>query len=641
MEHHATIGFAGHVDHGKTTLVRCLTGVDTDRKREEKLRGMSIEAGVAPVALPSGCRAAVIDVPGHTDFLKNAIRGLNGVDVGVLVIAADDGVMPQTREHLEILKFFNAHTGFVVLSKVDLVDEETLALAELEIRELVEGTFLDHQPVYRFSARQPDLSHVILEGIDKAVHALPAKKRDMPFRLWIDQVRSLPGHGTVVSGTVCTGNIQHNEAIELLPQGQKTRVRSLESHARSVDQAVAGQRVGLNLHRLSLDHVRRGMCLTTPGAFTATQMINADIRVLAAARIGIKNRQKVKIYLGTSVIVAMVVLMDSERMGPGEGGLVQLRLMQPVAAVPGDAFVIAPMNLNTVIAGGRILETTAEKYRKVKSCHIRPALEALSSQDIDAYLHCVFEGAQGSLFTARQLAAKTGLPSSAFERRINSAVQKGELAYFKGKGAIRTAHLDRVKRDIRTLAADAFKSEPLRNNISLSEMAERLNDEAGIDLIELAVEKLCDEKQLVRHQGGFRIPDDRAFLDANRQALIDKLLAYARESGLVPFSADTFWKLNKEACNKDEVTQLLNYLHSRKKLARLNDRRFLSFAAVEEIKGRVARTIAQSGFITVGDCKELLGYGRWGGTHVLDYLNSVGFTVRRGNRHYLKEAPGI
>jgi selenocysteine-specific elongation factor len=329
-----TIGVAGHVDHGKTTLVRALTGIDTDRKAEEKARGLSIEAGVAELKLPSGRSVALIDVPGHTDFLKNTIRGLNSVDMAILVVAANDGVMPQTREHLEILKSFHAGSGLVVLSKTDLVDEETLDLAELELNELLGSFFLEQRPILKFTHQRPELGTKIVNSVDKALNDLPHKQVDQPFRMWIDQVRSIQGHGTVASGTISTGTVHCNDEIELLPSGIKTRARSLESHACAVSRAIAGQRVGINLHRVPLADVRRGMILVAPETVHPVYLIDVRIDVLAAARRGIKNRQRVKIYMGTSITNGMVVLMECDRLEPGKTGLAQIRLLRPVAALP-------------------------------------------------------------------------------------------------------------------------------------------------------------------------------------------------------------------------------------------------------------------------------------------------------------------
>ena len=636
MEKHYTIGFAGHVDHGKTTLVKCLTGVDTDRKAEEKSRGMSIESGVAPFRLPSGRNVAVIDVPGHVDFLKNTIRGLTNVDMGVMVVAADDGVMPQTREHLEVLKFFGAASGMVILSKTDLVDAETADLAELEVRELLNGTFLEDCPILRFSAVRTGFPQHIAQGIDTTLDGLPSKKASDPFRLWIDQVKSLPGHGTVVSGTVVSGVLRCNDALELLPSGIRTRARSLESHGSSIDRAAAGQRVGINLHRVSMKDVGRGMSLATPGSVYPGYILNGHIRLLETADKAIKNRQRVKIYLGTSVINAMLILMASERLEPGESGLVQLRLMKPVAARPRDAFVISPLNRNTVIAGGRVLENPREKFRTVKAESILPRLAALRKGDPEEYVRCVFATMRGRLITAQDLAADTGIPASLFERQITARVQKGELVYFKGLGAIKAEHLQELKKQFLAVVTEAFKKDALKKNTSLNEIAERLSQSVDQSLLRIMADTLCRESLLSRLDGGYCLPDSQSLLDENRKALMTLLLDYAQTSHLTPFSADTIWKLHRPSYEKDEISQLLNYLFSRKQLARLNDNRFLSMDAIEEIKRRVAAAIARKGFVTVADSKELLGYGRWGGTHVLDYLDALGFTIRKEDKHFLK-----
>jgi selenocysteine-specific elongation factor len=640
MEKYYTIGFAGHVDHGKTTLVRSLTGIDTDRKAEEKRRGMSIEAGVARLDLPSGRHAAVIDVPGHTDFLKNTIRGLSSVDMVVMVVAADDGVMPQTREHLEVSKFFGAASGLVVLSKTDLVDTETADLAELEIKELLGGTFLDQCPIYKFSAVRPGSSDDIAGGIDEALTRLPAKPPNQAFRLWIDQVNSLPGHGTIVSGTVASGTLQSNAALELLPSGVTTRARSLESHGCAIAQAVAGQRVGINLHRVPLRDVRRGMCLTTPGNLGAGYILNGHLRILKTAGKGIKSRQRVRIYLGTVAVNALIISMEAERLEPGQSGLVQIRLASPVAARPRDAFVTTPLNRNTVIGGGLVLETPREKYRRVKSGSILPRLTALQNFDAQGYLQSVLATRPGELIRARELAIETGLPMREFERHITAKVQKGEVVYFKGHGAVQANLLRDIGGGFLAVVREAIRKDPLKKNITLTEVAEQLPDKVAEPLLAIVADALCREKQLARLEGGYCLPDSESLLDEKHKALMALLLDYARNSQLTPFSVDTVWKLHRPRYDKEEIRQLLNFLFARNKLARLNDNRFLSLDAIAEIKRRVARTIAQRGFITVSDSKELLGYGRWGGTHVFDYLNAIGFTVRRADKHYLNTNEG-
>jgi selenocysteine-specific elongation factor len=630
-----TIGVAGHVDHGKTTLVRTLTGIDTDRKAEEKARGLSIEAGVAPLPLPGGRSVALIDVPGHTDFLKNAIRGLSGVDVAVLVVAADDGVMPQTLEHLEILNFFKATSGLVVLTKTDMVDEETLELAELEVNEMLAGTFLEERPIFRFSAKRPEMGAVILQGIDDALTLLSHKKDHRPFRLWIDQVKSIPGHGTVVSGTVLSGRIRCHDEIEIQPAGIISRARCLESHACAVPHAVSGQRVGINLHRVPLKDVRRGMSLGIPGTIQPVFILNAEIRVLATARKGIKNRQKVKIYLGTSVTSAVVVLMQGDVLEPGRTGLVQIRLARPIAALPRDPLVISPMNVKTVIAGGYTMETPREKYRTAKSGIMLSLLAALRKADAEAYVETLSEHLKGGTITAKDLSVKTGLPQTALERTINAKVQKGELFYIKGHGAIKKSHLADLRRQFKAVMEAAFEKDPMKKNVGLLEIAGHLGHRVADALLKVTADALCEEGQIARLDGGYRLADARPRLDAHHESLVSFLLDYMQNARLTPISPNYFWKRHRPQYNLAKVSRLFNYLLMQNRLIRLNDNRFLSLDALEEIKERVARAIAKKGFVDLGDCKELFGYGRSGGAHVLDYLNQIGFTVRREDKHYL------
>jgi selenocysteine-specific elongation factor len=632
-----TIGVAGHVDHGKTTLVRALTGVDTDRKAEEKSRGLSIEAGVAELTLSCGRSCALIDVPGHTDFLKNAIRGLSGVDLALLVVAADDGVMPQTREHLDILGFFKAAAGLVVLTKTDLVDEETLGLAELEISEMLTGTFLEGCPIFRFSARHPEHGAAILQGVEDALTRHPGKPDDRSFRLWVDQVRSITGHGTVVSGTVMSGRIRCQDEIEIQPAGVISRARSLESHARPVSAAAAGQRVGINLPRVPLKDVRRGMSLSIPGAVRPVFMLNAEIHVLSTAGKGIKNRQKVKIFLGTSVTRAVVVLMQGHILEPGQSGLVQIRLAAPVAALPRDALVISLMNVNSVIAGGMIMETPREKYRTAKSGVMLSLLSALRKADAEAYVETLTEHLKGSTVNAKELSAKTGLPQTDFERTINSKVQRGELFYIKGHGAVKKGHFSDLGRQFRAVMESAFEKDPMKRNIGLPEIAEHLGYRVTDPLIKFLADALCREGRITRSDSGFCLSDSRPRPDGRHESQVTFLLQYMRDAGLTPVSPNHFWKCHQTQYSQTKVARLFNHLLMQNSLVRLNDNRYLSIDALEEIKKRVAQAIHEKGSVALGDCKHLFGYGRSGGAHVLDYLNQIGFTVRRGDRHFLNQ----
>ena len=417
MNKFITVGVAGHVDHGKTSLVRCLTGIDTDRLKEEKRRGLSIEPSVAPLQLPSGSQIALVDVPGHSDFLKNTIRGLSSVDTAILVVAADDGVMPQTKDHLEVLKFLKAKGGFIVLSKADVVDVETLELAEMEIREIVEGSFLEAKPVIPFSAMDGRGIHDILLAMESEAERVAGKALQDPFRLWIDQVRSFPGFGTVVSGTVLSGSIRRDDIVGLLPSGKQAKVRFIEVHHQRVEQAVAGQRVGINLHGISLQEVNLGTVLAAPGVLSPAGLLNAELSLLPTARRPILSRQRVKLYLGTYCATALLVMMENERLHPGETALVQLRLQEPLAVLPRDPFVISPMNLHCVIGGGKILETPKEKFRAAKAEKTLAYLQPLQREDVKSILGLYFSKFPSRPVTAEEISSATGFPVEKYSER--------------------------------------------------------------------------------------------------------------------------------------------------------------------------------------------------------------------------------
>jgi len=640
LEQHLTIGIAGHVDHGKTSLVRCLTGMDTDRRPEEKLRGVSIEAGIAPLTLPGGAKVALVDVPGHTDYLKNTIRGLSRVDLAVLVVAADDSVMPQTREHLEILKFYDVRGGLVVISKADLVDEETLAIAQMEIEETLVGTFLEARPVITFSARDQRNQEAIVAALEKQIQVLPPVEPPSGLRLWIDQIRAFKGHGTVVSGTIWSGRIQTDMAVQVQPAGILTKVRSLQCHGQPVAKALAGQRVGVNLPKVPAGALERGMVVAGTDAPAAVSMLNTHLRMVAAGPGALQHRQKVRLHIGTAAQKATAVLMEVPALAPGQEGFVQLRLETPLAAWPRDRFVITLLNRNQVIGGGVILEMPDQKYRPAKAVRILPRLEALQQEDIISYVSICFEQNTKRPISAKDLALATGLPLTRFEAEISARVQRNELVYYKGMGAIARNQRRLLDQMVISVLESVLAGNSMKKNVNIDEIAFGLPIDCDLEFLQQVVSGLCQTGRLVMVNGGFQLPDTVERVGKGRREMMDAIAAYARQSGLSPFSADTIWKQMDKGCEKDEITGTLRFLATQGRLIRLSDNRFLAAEALEQIKQRVRAAIESQGSITLADSQAILGYGRWGGAPVLDYLDKIGFTKRVGNLRFLKAGSG-
>jgi selenocysteine-specific elongation factor len=632
-----TIGVAGHVDHGKTSLVRVLTGINTDRKPEEKARGLSIDAGVAELILPSGREVALIDVPGHTDFLKNAIRGLSCVDTAILVVAADDGVMPQTREHLDILSFFKASSGVVILSKADLVDKETLEIAKFELRELLIETFMDESPIIPFSSLQPSGKDKILSATDQMLTTAPTERRKAPFRLWIDQLRSFSGIGTVVSGTISSGRIRQDDPVDILPIQIRTRARSLESHGKQIQEAFAGQRIGVNLPKISLNTLSRGMVLAEPDSMRSTYLLNAEIRVPAFVNRPIKNRQKVKIHIGTAVTIATVIIMDKETLTPGESGLVQFRLKMPMAVRPRDTYVATLMNVPTVVAGGTILEVPHAKFRPVKAQRIISYLKELRQEDLDAFVERFSQHEPHRFLTASELSQATGFPESRLQAAINSKVSRGQFVYFKGKGAVAKGQYDKIKSKIYTVIRKKIEKDPVRKNIALGEIAAWIPEKVDEHLLLIAAEDLTSEKRVIKMEGGYHLPDALNLFSPQGEKLSSLIEGFAKREGISPFSAERIWKKYALDIDKNEFQRVFDFMCTQRELVRLNDNRFLSVQALEEIKMRVKIAIETKGCITLKDSTEILGYGRWGGAPVFDYLDKIGFTKRVGNERVLRQ----
>jgi selenocysteine-specific elongation factor len=470
-----TGGVAGHVDHGKTSLVRCLTGIDTDRLKEEKRRGLSIEPSVAPLKLPSGKGISLIDVPGHSDFLKNTIRGLSSVDLAILVVAADDGVMPQTRDHLEVLKFLRAKGGLVVLSKADMVDGEILGLAEMEIQEVLQGSFLEDKPIIPFSTVDRRGLDQILLALENEAALVEGKSIQAPFRLWIDQARTFAGFGTVVSGTVLSGVVRRDDVVQLLPSGKEAKVRFIEVHHERLEEASAGQRVGLNLPGIPIHEVGLGTVLAAPGVLRPTKLLNGELAVLPTARRPILNRQRVRLYIGTYCTNAFLVMMQNEVLHPGETGLVQLRLPGPLAVLPRDPFVISPMNLHGIIGGGRILETPKEKFRAVKAEKTLGYLQPLQRNDVKSVVELHLLRFPSRPVTAEEIASATGLPKEQVQDAMMSRLQAGELLHLEGRGYFGTSRYDLLKRQLLDIAKKIFREDAFKLGASGDEIRFRLD----------------------------------------------------------------------------------------------------------------------------------------------------------------------
>lgn len=635
-DRHITIGIAGHVDHGKSTLVRCLTNIDPDRMKEEKRRGLSIEFGIAPLVLHSGTLISLVDVPGHTDYMKNTIRGLSAVDAAILVVAADDGVMPQTREHFEILRFLGLNAGLVVLSKTDLVDSDTIELASLEVHDLVQGSFLEACPIIPFSGTERRGREALAEALEILTRkAASGKNPGRPFRMFIDQVRTFQGLGTVVSGTILSGRVNRGGKLEILPSGRTAKVRSLETHHSNVETASAGCRVGINLQGTSSHEISRGMVLAEPGTSPSHRFLNVELGISPFSARSLRTGQRIKVYLGTALTGALVVIMDGDELAPGCTGFVQLRTADLLPAIPGDRYVITPMNSPAIIGGGRVLEATNRKFRRTGVSVMIPLMEAFLSADPGRIVEAFMNARPEAVLSAESLNGMTGLGVDRFDEVLLQEASAGNLTLVGECAYLSAASVQSAKDHVAEFVEKTLMNETDKDHVSLSHISSSLGYKPGTPVMDIAIEVLVREGSLVAVKGGYTTRAFSERLASSREHMTQMVLALVEESEVSPVTVATVWEKRNREQDRQEVRKVLEYLHTRGKIVRLGNDRYLSRKGLDIVKHRVAGWISEHGCITAADCGAVLGYGRTSGIPVLEYLDAVGFTERRGNERVL------
>ncbi|HEY8624046.1 MAG TPA: selenocysteine-specific translation elongation factor, partial [Casimicrobiaceae bacterium] len=521
------LGTAGHIDHGKTSLVQALTGVDCDRLPEEKARGITIDIGFASLDLPP-YHLGVVDVPGHERFIKNMLAGASGVDLALLVVAADDSVMPQTREHLEILRLLGLRHGVIALTKTDLVDVVTREVAELEIRELVRGTFLEDAPIIPTSAHSGAGIPELKAAIADACRRVEERGGEEWFRLAIDRAFIVQGHGTIVTGSVMSGTLHVGDELEWLPRTERVRVRSLQNHDQTVEEVRRGQRAAINLAGVRHEEVLRGQEVATPGYLIPSRVLTVRLHCLADRKRPIKHRLPVRFHLGTSEIMGTVALLDCDIIPPGKWGLAQLFLDEPATATWGQPFVVRESSAAHTLGGGQVLQPVADKIRRGR-LETLERIERLWAGDVRERALTVawFSGFAG--FTTADLVRGAGIGPDAAASLVAQMNDDGLLVEVVAGGAKRVLlHQDSVKElENRILTALAvlhtqFPLMTLHDRRKVESQLDYVGDEA---LVHAAADRLLARKQVVGDLRRIARADFKPKLNANQRKLKDKLVA--------------------------------------------------------------------------------------------------------------------
>lgn len=613
------IGTAGHVDHGKSTLINRLTGINPDRLQQEQDREMSIELGFAWFELPIGEEIGIIDVPGHRDFIENMLSGIGGIDAALFVVAADEGVMPQTLEHLAILDLLQIPVGVVALTKIDLVqDPEWLDLVEADLQETLSGTVLEEAPIIRVSARSG-------AGIDQLVIALQEVLAQHPHRpdlgrprLHVDRVFTLSGFGTIVTGTLIDGQLSVGDPVEILPSGLQGRIRGLQTHKKAEDIAFPGSRTAVNISGISHDRIDRGNTLVHPDTFEPTKMIDVWFTLLSDAKEPLKHNTEVKLFIGAAEVMARLRLLGVEELAPGKDAFLQLMLQSPIVALRQDRFIIRRPSPPATIGGGQVVDPHPRKRHRRYNTNRLEELEQLligTPEDI------LFQSAQKlGAASLEEIIKASGLEKEQSAIAADQLINQESLIELKGKHLL--LPVDQVvalKKGLKNSLEKFHQENPLKPGMPREQLKSQLNIDPNV--YDALISQMVDEDILEEFGAKLRITGHKVQFTKAQQEKINSLMEQFESD---PYTPPSF-KESAEVIGEDLVTALVET----GQLVQLSEDVLLNSSVFTEMKGAVIDHIRENGSITLAELRDKFNTSRKYAVAVLEYLDQAGVTIRQ------------
>ena len=625
------IGTAGHVDHGKTCLIQALTGIDTDRLKEEKKRGITIELGFAWMDFPGGERVGIVDVPGHEKFVKNMLSGVGGMDLVMLVVAADEGIMPQTVEHLDILSILGIRHGVIVITKTDLADPELVELVEEDIRELTKDTFLENAPVIPVSVYKNQGIHRLKETLYQIYKKLPDHKETRAFRLPVDRVFSLKGFGTIVTGTLLGGNIKKDQEAYLYPENLPVKIRSIQVHETGVDKAHAGQRVALNLPDRKKEEIHRGDVVACKDTMYPSMMADVTLSVLRHTERTVKNGSRVHVYHGTKELLGKVILLDREELKAGETCYAQLRLEEETVMEKGDRFVIRFYSPAETIGGGCILDACPRKRKR----HDKNALEACRIKEKgtkEEMLELSVREHRGRFFTLDELAGRNSLDRSGLAGLAQALVQKGRLIQLEEKVFIHREEMDFYQKKAEKILDDFHRAFPLKQGMGIEEMRSRMNL-GNPKVTDQILEVLKADKIIKEEQGTISKKRFKVVLKEDEDAIVKEILTHYEAAGFAPLATELYLKEHK---NQKKFKPVFISLLNKKSLIRLDEQYCVHQEWYEKAKEAFREMAKTKDKILLGEYRDYLGCSRKVAVALLEHFDKNGFKKKTEEGRILK-----
>ncbi len=628
------LGTAGHIDHGKTSLIKALTGIDTDRLKEEKERGITIELGFAHMELPGGQLLGIVDVPGHEKFVKNMVAGATGIDLVALIVAADEGVMPQTREHLEICQLLNTKQGLVVLTKIDMVEPDWLELVREDVANFLTDTFLSSAPIVEVSSVTGDGLQELVQVLDTLVRELPERGMGNFFRLPIDRIFTMKWFGTVITGTTISGEIQTGDEVTIYPQGLSSRIRGIQAHNRELNQVRAGQRTAINLQGVEKAQIQRGYVIAAKDSLRSTFMVDVLLELLPSAPRKLKNRARVRIHTGTSEIISTVILLDRDELKQGDTCFAQIRLEQPTAILPRDRYVLRSYSPVRTIGGGEILNALPKRKKRFSEAALSE-LRRLNTGNLD-------EITEQFVNTGRFQGIEKGrLPflTNANKKKLNEILksllaQKKVIQYDKDREIFIHAHfLEMAREEIIKTLTNYHHNFPLKKGLSKEELRSRTIGSNNPRLFNFLIRQLIHEGVIVQEKEAMRLMEHKVTLGQDQEKVRSQIEEIYLKSGLQP----PYFKELKNTFSGNTGEDVLQVMVKEKLLVKVKEDLYFHRKAIEDLKNRLISFLEETGEITTPQFKDMTTVSRKYAIPLIEYFDRSQVTVRVGDSRVLRK----
>ena len=624
------VGTAGHIDHGKTTLIKALTGRNTDRWEEEQRRGITIDLGFTYFDLKNGDRVGIIDVPGHEKFINNMVAGVVGMDLVLLVVAADEGIMPQTREHMDILGLLGIKKSILVINKCDLVDEEWLELVEEEIQEELEGTFLEGAPVVKVSAATGQGLDELTDTIQQLMSdEVVAKDTQTIPRLPIDRAFTLSGFGTIITGTLISGTITREDVLEMYPIGKECKIRNIQVHGQNQDKCYAGQRVAINLSNVKKKEIRRGCVLAPKNSMKNTDLLDVKLKVLEDSMRILTNHERLHLYTGTSEILCRAVLLDKEQIGPGEEGLVQLRLEEEIAVKRGDRFVVRFYSPMETIGGGIVLEPNPVRKKRFDAQAIEE-LKKKESGSLGDVMELQIKEHGDTMITLAELAKVMAHSVDELKEYLEELEESGTIFVFPMKKDTYLWHRDSefaVRQKIEETLQKYHSEHPYRYGMKKAEIHNTFLKKIKPNIFDAYIERMTGENGYGRREEylslpGYEVPKDAMYLQTEK--LIEDTFEKAGYD-FVRFSEIDFGKIPRQTA-EDVVLMMID----EGKVIRINEEMFTMKHLMDEAKEKIQNHLKEENLITIAQVRDMFSTSRKSAKPILEYMDSIKVTKKTG-----------